>query len=97
MIYILKLKKSGILILQTIKETTEIYIKAADKTFVFRSCQVYGGDLKIEIHKAKCTCKREKPSKLHVETEKHLLDENRRRGIIHRYVAKCLKELLKRI
>lgn len=58
------------------RKSTEVHVKAADKTFVLRSCQAYGGDLKIEIHKAKCMCKREKPNKVHVDTEQHPLYEN---------------------
>lgn len=56
------------------RKSTEIHVKAADKTFVLRSCRTYGGDLKIEIHKAKCMCIREKPSKL--KSEKQPLYEN---------------------
>lgn len=56
------------------RKSTEIHVKAEDKTFVLRSCLTYGGDLKIEVHKAKCMCARDKPSKL--ETEKQPLYEN---------------------
>lgn len=68
-----KIEKVGILFYRLLKrKSTEIKVKAADKTFVLRSCSTYGGDLKIVLHKAECMC--DQPSKQ--ETEKKSLYQN---------------------
>lgn len=50
-------------------KSTEIHVKAADKNFVLGNSLTYGGDIKIEIHNAKCMC--DQPSKLEIGKKPH--------------------------
>lgn len=61
-----KIEKGGIFFYRLLKgKSTEIKVKAADKTFVLGSCSTYGCDFKVVLHKAECMC--DQPNKLDIE------------------------------